>query len=121
MDRREAGVAGADGVAAHGLEVVEEVQHQRRVQVGKPQRGGWLAGVPFGEAEQQFERVAVGLDGAGAGAALGDQAPQEEVLEELREPDLRWSHGAPAGLCEAKGSNRAATMLISSGTADRYQ
>jgi hypothetical protein len=54
VNRRPAGVAGADAVAAFGFEVTEEVQ-------------------------QEFERVAVGLDGAGAGAALGDQPRQEKV------------------------------------------
>ena len=62
-----------------------------------------------------------GLDGAGAGAALGGQAPQEEVLHELAEPDLRRSHDTPAGGCAAKPSNRPAMMLSSSGTADMYQ
>ena len=121
VDRGQPGVAGADAVAALGLEVVEEVQHERRVEVGQSERGGWSSGALLGEAQQQLERVAVGLDGAGAGAALGDQAPQEEVLHQLREPDLRRSHGAPAGSWSAKCSNRWATMLISSGTADRYQ
>jgi hypothetical protein len=44
-----------------------------------------------------FERVAVGLDGAGAGPALSDHAPQEEVLHELAESDLWCSHDTPAG------------------------
>ena len=52
--------------------------------------------------------------------ALGDQSAQEEVLHQLREPDLRRSHGVLAGSWPAKCSNRSATMLISSGTADRY-
>jgi hypothetical protein len=89
VDRGQAGVAGAGCVAAFGLEVVEEVQHQRRVQVGQAQRGGRFAGALLSEAEQKLERVAVGLDGAGAGAPLGDQPAQEEVLHQLRELDLR--------------------------------
>ena len=38
VDRGQPGVAGAGAVAAVGLEVVEEVQHERRVQVGQLQR-----------------------------------------------------------------------------------
>jgi hypothetical protein len=40
------------------------------------------------EAEKQLERVAVGLDGAHARAALRDQASEEEVLHQFREADL---------------------------------
>ena len=121
VDRGQAGVAGADAVAALGLQVVEEIQHQWRVQVGQSERGGWFTAALLGEAQQQLERVAVGLDGAGAGAALGDQAAQEEVLHQLREPDLRRSHDGPAGSWSVKCANRWAMMLSSSGTADRYQ
>jgi hypothetical protein len=38
VDRGEPCVAGPDTVAALGLEVVEEVQHERRVEVGQAQR-----------------------------------------------------------------------------------
>ena len=112
---------GSGLVAADGLEVVEKVQHGRCVQVVQRQGSRWLAGALFEVAEQQLERVAVALDGACAGAALRDQTPEEEVLHELVEADPRRSHGAPAGSRPAKASNRSATMLISSGTADRYQ
>jgi hypothetical protein len=121
VDRGKPGVTGPNTVAALGLEVVEEVQHERRVEVGQLQCRGWLAGAVLDEAEQQLERVAVGLDGAGAGPALSDQAPQEEVLHELAEPDLWCSHDTPAGGCSVKASKRSLMMLISSGTAERYQ
>ena len=42
VDRGQAGVAGAGAVAALGFEVVEEVQHQRRVQVGQASAEGGL-------------------------------------------------------------------------------
>ena len=73
------------------------------------------------ESEQQAEGVTVAFDGTGAGTALGDQAAQEEVLHELREQGLRGAHHAPAGSSRVKVSNRPAMMVISSGTADRYQ
>ena len=53
----QAGVTGPDTVAATGLEVVEEVQHCRRVKVCHSQRRGWLAGALLEVAEQQLERV----------------------------------------------------------------
>jgi hypothetical protein len=121
VDRCQAGVTGPGTVAAHGLQVVEEVQHERRVEVGQLQRGRRFAGAVPSEAEEQFERVAVGLDGAGAGAALCDQALQEEVLHQLAEPDLRGSHDPPAGMFAAKPWNLSAMMPSSSGTADMYQ
>ena len=72
-------------------------------------------------AEEQLEGVPVALHRSGAGASLVDQAAQEEVLDQLVEPDLGRSHGAPAGRRPANASKRWATMLISSGTAERYQ
>jgi hypothetical protein len=76
--------------------VVQEVQDQRRVQVGQRQCRGWLAGAFLDEREEQLERIAVAFDGAGAGAALVDQAAEEEVLHQLREADLWRSHETPA-------------------------
>ena len=101
--------------------MVEEVQDERRVEIGQHERRGWFAGALFDEAEKQLERVAVAFDGAGAGAALLHQAPQEEVLHQLGEADLRRSHDTPADGRSVKASKRLATMPISSGTADRYQ
>jgi len=101
--------------------VVEEVQHHWSVQIGQLEGGGWLAGALFGEAEQQLERVAVAFHGAGTRATLGDQAPEKEVLHQLREADLRGPHERPSGALWAKASKRAATMPINSGTAERYQ
>ena len=121
MDRSETDVACPDTVAASGLKVVEEVQHHWSVQIDQLEGGGWFAGALFDEAEQQLERVAVAFHRAGTGAALGDQAPQEEVLHQLREPDLRGPHDTPAAALSTKVSKRAATMFISSGTAERYQ
>jgi hypothetical protein len=82
----------------------------------QPQRRRSLAGLLLGEGQQQTEGVTVGLDRAGAGAALGDQPAQEEVLYQHRERDLRRSHDAPAGSPVPKRSNRPTMTLISSGT-----
>jgi hypothetical protein len=43
------GVAGADGVAPVGFQIVEEIQHQRRVHVVQAQRRRLLAGLLLGE------------------------------------------------------------------------
>ena len=51
VDRGKPGVTGPNTVAALGLEVVEEVQHERRVEVGQLQCRGWLAGAVLDEAE----------------------------------------------------------------------
>ena len=85
-DRGEADVAGAGAVAPLVFEVLEEVEHERGVQVLERQRAGAFAGALLGEAEEQLERVTVALDGAGADASLLDQAPQEEVLQQGGEP-----------------------------------
>ena len=121
MDRGKTGVAGPGSVAASGLKVVEEVQHDGGVEIGQLKRGGRFAGALLEEAEQQLERVAIAFHGACAGTTLGDQTPQEEVLHELGEPDLRGPHDTPCGEWPTKASKRVATMSISSGTAERYQ
>ena len=51
VDRCQPRVAGADAVAAVLLEVGEERADQRRVEVGKVQLAGLLAGLPLGEAQ----------------------------------------------------------------------
>ena len=119
MDGSEARVAGAGTVVPHGLEMVEEVQDHRGVQIGQAQFRGRFAEALFDVSEQQLERVPVAFDGSGAGAALVDETANEEVLDKLIESDLRRSHSAPVG--PLKASKRSATTFISSGTADRYQ
>ena len=79
-------------VAALGLEVVEEGEHQGRVEVVERQRRGRPSGALLGVAEQQLERVAVARDRLGAGATLRDEALLEEVLQERGEGDLRRPH-----------------------------
>jgi hypothetical protein len=101
--------------------MVEEVQDHRSVEVSHAQGGGRLAWALLEVAEEQLERVPVALHGPGTGAALVDQAAQEEVLEKLVESDLGRPHDAPLGGCELKASKRPATMSISPGTAERYQ
>jgi hypothetical protein len=72
------------------------------------------------DATQQLERVTVAFDGSGAGSALVNQTPQKEVLNQLRELDLRGPHDTPAPR-SANASKRAEMMFISSGTAEKYQ
>jgi hypothetical protein len=73
VDRGQSGVAGADAVAAAGLEVVQEIEHQRCVQVGQGQCGWWPAGALLREGEQQPEGVA-GTDGTGDSAPRHDRS-----------------------------------------------
>ena len=105
---------------AVGLQIVEEVQHQGRVQIGHLQCRGRRASVFLDVVEQQLERVTVAFDGSGAGSALVNQTPQKEVLNQLRELDLRGPHDTPAPR-SANASKRAEMMFISSGTAEKYQ
>jgi hypothetical protein len=60
--------------------VVEEGEHERRVEVLQRERRGCPSGALLGEAQQQLEGVAVACDRVCAGAALGEQAPLEELL-----------------------------------------
>jgi hypothetical protein len=77
VDRREAGVAGPRAVAPVVFEVGKERPDQRRVDVGEVELGRLFAGLFFDEAQQQPERVAVGLDGVRAGSSLVDQTVGE--------------------------------------------
>ena len=82
VDRGQAGVAGADAVAAFVFEVVEERADQGGVQIGEVRAP--RARLPVcsrGEAEQQPQRVAVGGDGVRAGVPLADQPVGEERLQ----------------------------------------
>jgi hypothetical protein len=62
------------------LEVIQERADQRRVEIIDVQRRGLPAGPLGGEAEQQPQRVAVGVDRVRAGLALADQPVGEERL-----------------------------------------
>jgi hypothetical protein len=88
--------------------MIEEVQHEWRVEVSQHERRGRLAGALLDETEQQLERIGVAFDSAGTGAALGDQTPQEKVLHQLREADLRRPHDAPRFTIRLSGRRRGA-------------
>jgi hypothetical protein len=61
--------------------VFEERSHQRRVKIGDVEFRGLFSCSLGGEAEQQFERVAVGGDRVRAGVALTEQPFGEERLQ----------------------------------------
>lgn len=103
------------------LDVVEEREDCRRVEVGEGQGRRRAAGELLREAEEQSEGVAVARDRLGAGRALRAQAPVEEVLEQGGERDLWGRHTAPSSSLWAKCSKRLEVMARSSGTAERYQ
>ena len=113
VDRCQAGVAGADAVAALALEVVEERGDQWRVQVADVELAWRVAKTRCGEREQQLERVAVGGDRVRAGAPLPDQPLGEERLQRRRERAHRWPPWERSSLPAASSS--------SSGAAVRYQ
>ncbi len=119
MDRGEAGVAGSGTVVPHDLEMVKKVQDHWGVKISQGQLRRRFAAALLEVSEQQLESVPVAFDRPGAHAALVDETAHEEVLDELIEPDLGRSHGAPSG--RAKVSKRSATTFMSSGTAERYQ
>jgi hypothetical protein len=75
VQRGEAGVAGADGVAALGLEVIQEGADELGVEILGLQPGRRPAGLLRGEGQQQLEGVqgrrprCAGWPGAGRSAA----------------------------------------------------
>ena len=75
----------------------------------------------LGVAEQQLEGVAVARDRVCAGAALGEQTPLEELLQQRREAGRGEGHDPPLSWPRAKRSKRCAAIAISSGTPVRYQ
>ena len=113
VQRGEAGVAGADGVAALGLEVVQEGADELGVEVLELQPGRRPAGLLCGEGQEQLEGVPVGGHGVGAGLALADQPQREVGLEGWGE----LGHGRRLRAC----SSRAAAKASSSGAAETYQ
>ena len=116
VDRCQPGVAGADGVVAVVLEMVEERDDQRRVEIGDVELVGLFAGALGGESEQQPDRVPVGGDRVRAGLALADEIVGEEGLEGRGE---RAHCRCP--ICSRCRCSRSPASASSSGAADKYQ
>lgn len=114
-------VPSARGVAALGLEVVEEREDHRRVEILERQRRGRPSGSLLDVAEQQLEGVAVARDRVRAGATFCDETALKEVLQKRWESDLGRHHDGRSCSCRANRSKRSELMAISSGTAERYQ
>jgi hypothetical protein len=112
-DGSQARVAGAHGVAAVALEVVEEGADERRVEVREVEPRGRRARPLGGEPQEEPPGVAVGGDGLRAGLPLPDEPLGEERLEGRGERahgrSPRWR------------SRRPPARASSSGAADRYQ
>ena len=73
VDRRQPRVACTDAVAALNLQVLQKHADELGVKIGDLELGRGLAGLPFGEDQQQLESVAIGGDGVRAGLALAGE------------------------------------------------
>src|SRR5882672_5399558 len=113
VDGGEAGVASAYAVAPVLLQVLQESDDERCVEIPHVQPHRRLAGSLLGEAEQQAEGVAVGGHGVRAGLTLVKQTFGEERLQGGGQRAHRRSSRARWRRCPASTSN--------SGVADRYQ
>ena len=113
VDGGQPGVTCRDRHSSNRFEMVEERADERCVEVGEIKLGWWSGGGLGHETEKQTERVAVGVDGVGAGIALRHEPFGEERFEGRGQ---RGHDGAPK-----VDSARRAAAASSSGTADRYQ
>jgi hypothetical protein len=98
-DRGEAQVAGLGAHATRFLQFVQEGGDERRVELLEGQPIGGCAQPLFGEAQQQPERVAIGVDRVGADLLLLHQALGEEPLKERREGRDRGCHAGASQRC----------------------
>jgi hypothetical protein len=115
VERREAGVAAASGVAAFALKVVEELAKEGGVEVGELEAGG-SAAEPFGgETQEQAEGVSVGGHRVWACLPLREQAVGKESLEQ------RWEIGEAHRASSRVWVARSVASRSSSGTASMYQ
>ena len=121
--RRQAHVPGGDGIAALPLEMIQERQDRRGVQVRQGEGSRRPAPVIGEEVEQEAEHVTVGRHGAGAGILLGDESLAEELPDQCGEAgdDRRRVHGRSPRSREMNRSKRPAARSSSSGMPVRYQ
>src|SRR6266478_7214367 len=115
VERREASVATASGVAALALEVVEELTEEGSVEIREHEVGRGTAEARGGEPQEQAEGGAVRSDGVRARLPLPEQAVGEEGLQERGE--VGGGHGASFLGPVA----RSVASWRSSGTASMYQ
>ena len=112
FDGREPKIPGCNAVSAVILEVVEECDHLRCVDVGGLELVGWHV-LPLGEeGQEELPGVAVSPNRRGTHGALSDQMRGEELLQDRSE---QRRHG-----CLLGSRSRTATAAIS-GAACRYQ
>lgn len=113
VDRRQAGIARADAVAASDLHMLEKRSHQLSVDMVEAEFRRCLARPLMAERQQHPKRVAVGRDRMRAGGALFAEAVDEECLQGRRQVTHERS--------PVSGSRRSAAKARSSGAADKYQ
>src|SRR6266699_2402450 len=112
-DGGQAGVTGADAVAAFDLQVVQERRDQVRVELFEVQPPRLGPGGVMGEIEQQPHRVAVGGDRVWADPPLFDQLFGEEALHD-------WGQGSHGRSFLPAGRSSAARPS-NTGVACKYQ
>jgi hypothetical protein len=113
MDGGQASVSGANAIAPVRLEMLQERDDERSVEIGHEQSRRGLAHALLAEREEESERVAIRGDRVGACISLTQEAVGEERLEQPR--DQR--HGRTAEY----RSRRAVAASSNSGTAVKYQ
>lgn len=112
VDRREASVTRSRAVAALDLEMLEEGEHEFRID--PLHRDGGRLETAGGEDDEQLEAGRVGLAGVRTGAPVARQVLAEKSGEVGAE---QGHHGSPT--CRA--SPATAIPAISVGVACRYQ
>jgi hypothetical protein len=81
-DRGQAKVAGADGIVAVVLNVIQERADERRVEIVQRELRRRFFELLLGKTEKQPERIAVRDDGVGTGLALIHKAISEKGLKQ---------------------------------------
>ena len=111
---RQSDVAAGRAAATIDLEVGEERDDERGIEMFKMKRRRCDAEASGGESEQQTEGIGVALAGMRAEAALHGKVVTQEVGNQ-------WCDGSHANLPETKFSPVVAMSAINSGVASRYQ
>src|SRR5450755_2646665 len=114
FDCGQSGISRTGPIAACSFQVVQELEHQRCVDLLQCQLGWRHVEALAGEGQKQLERIRIGVPCALASMKFDGQA----LLEEGGDMWCQGDHDWPP---MTKRSVRSAMSRISSGTASRYQ